>query len=921
MRDIEALLVYRTYFVFLFMILTFMPVGQAQCNSLRNLINSNLTSSEKGSAIDSLINNLIDQKSDSLADCYHDLGYRWYYKNWVANKSTSDIENAVKYTKMAIKVRKEADNFDTLSLRQSMYNLAFFFKAAGDIYKSKHAYRDIISLSLNDEKENYAKNHLGLILIGMGDFSEALNLFKDVVRFSIKKEDMSELLLLAYINISDCYAAMGYIENKDSLDHYVKLGQNLIMKRGMESTYKSVQLKILEGNLNLELERYDEGIKLYQQLIKSEYDEEQIPEIVYNNLGFCQLRAGDTLNSKISLLKSIELNSKFSYPYENLGDLSLKRREFRKGMAYYQKAIDLVIGREGNKTQGLPSPEELEFTQDKLSLLNHMTTMAKGWIEYYKAETKKDYLINALATFEKADQLIDIIKSENTEFKSKLYWREQSAKLYVRAIEVSYLLNRPEEAYYFMERNKALLLLEDLTNEEAKEIARIPEQEAQKEFELKRAIFLSENNLQQLSNEIPHDSLTAIKHTIRSQKYAYERFLDSLEKNYPQYAKFKKKIDFLALDDYRTEYLTDNKASLHYILNEKDGYGLLTTTDTLALFQLDYINQLHKDLKQLRTYLSSGISDIHTLNTISNRLFNILMPKELFDHVKGKQLTIIPDYTLQQIPFETLVTNSTNLDYLFKQVEIGYAYSISLNHFNQNNRKETSANLLGIAPIHFTLLNLPELYFSKDEVRSVASIFPGQTLFNEKASKSNFMANADHHNILHLATHADIGDGENPWVAFSDSKMYLKEIYAIKNHADMVVLSGCNTSSGEVMNGEGVMSLARGFFYAGAKSVVSTLWPIADEAGKDILVNFYNNLNQGLTKSTALQKAKLDYLANTKEEELKHPYYWAGFIVLGDNSPVSNKPISPWLFTGLGLLGIGILAFGFKKIRALRAVA
>ncbi len=134
----------------------------------------------------------------------------------------------------------------------------------------------------------------------------------------------------------------------------------------------------------------------------------------------------------------------------------------------------------------------------------------------------------------------------------------------------------------------------------------------------------------------------------------------------------------------------------------------------------------------------------------------------------------------------------------------------------------------------------------------------------------------------------------------------------------MVVLSACNTSNGALKRGEGVMSLARGFFYSGAKSVVSTLWPVTDEASTDILIGFYKNLDRGDSKSRALQKAKLDYLRSTEEVELKHPYYWAGFIVVGDNAPMVTISYWYWVLLAMGLLVLVLLLFKGKLFKGIQ---
>ena len=190
---------------------------------------------------------------------------------------------------------------------------------------------------------------------------------------------------------------------------------------------------------------------------------------------------------------------------------------------------------------GLPADEDLELLVNKLSLFNHFVAKANGWLKYFRFDANKAHLEHSLRTFVLADKLVDLIRFESTEFQSKLYWREQSSKLYMKAVEVCHLLNRPKEAYYFMERNKALLLLEDLTNEQAKEIARVPAKKAQREFDLKRAIFLSENKLQEDIGLLRGDSIAVLKEVIRDNKYKYKKFVDSLNKTYPNYAKFKRK--------------------------------------------------------------------------------------------------------------------------------------------------------------------------------------------------------------------------------------------------------------------------------------------------------------------------------------------------------------------------------------------
>lgn len=101
----------------------------------------------------------------------------------------------------------------------------------------------------------------------------------------------------------------------------------------------------------------------------------------------------------------------------------------------------------------------------------------------------------------------------------------------------------------------------------------------------------------------------------------------------------------------------------------------------------------------------------------------------------------------------------------------------------------------------------------------------------------------------------------------------------------MVVLSACETGIGKLKKGEGIVSLARAFAYAGAKSIFTTLWKVSDDKTVDLTLPFYQYLRKGWSKDKALRQAKLDYLKRYKGAPA-HPFYWAGMIGIGDMGAV-----------------------------------
>ena len=140
----------------------------------------------------------------------------------------------------------------------------------------------------------------------------------------------------------------------------------------------------------------------------------------------------------------------------------------------------------------------------------------------------------------------------------------------------------------------------------------------------------------------------------------------------------------------------------------------------------------------------------------------------------------------------------------------------------------------------------------------------------------------------------------------SDVFLRAAEIYGMELTGDMVVLSACNTAYGKLQPGEGPMTLARAFHYAGIPSVVASLWSIPDNSTSRIMKLFYEQLDKGLPKDQALQQAKLAYLASDdiSSPNTRQPLHWAPTIVIGDINPVEVSPGNfwYWVFGGAALL-------------------
>lgn len=173
--------------------------------------------------------------------------------------------------------------------------------------------------------------------------------------------------------------------------------------------------------------------------------------------------------------------------------------------------------------------------------------------------------------------------------------------------------------------------------------------------------------------------------------------------------------------------------------------------------------------------------------------------------------------------------------------------------------------------------------------------------------------------ILHVATHGftsayapaashllfqQVGNDEE------DGQLHAWEIYGMSIPADLTVLSACQTGTGALRTGTGVLSLTGAFRYAGSRNFVMSLWAVSDRSTYQVMRKFFTGIKENQSKATALQQAMVHHLETEKDPELLHPYYWAGFSLIGPGEPIKPQNKLWWLFLPLAILGI--IGLGWK---------
>ena len=185
----------------------------------------------------------------------------------------------------------------------------------------------------------------------------------------------------------------------------------------------------------------------------------------------------------------------------------------------------------------------------------------------------------------------------------------------------------------------------------------------------------------------------------------------------------------------------------------------------------------------------------------------------------------------------------------------------------------------------------PSLHYVDQEVEAIARLYQGESLLTGKATKAEFLKRAEEYEILHIASHAELNT-QSPLFSrillMPDQNgaqgIEVREIYELNlSHTSLVVLSACETQLGAQSRGDDIVGLNRAFIYAGASTVIASLWTVDDRATGLLMRSFYTHLKGGMGKAEALRLAQSE-----TRRQFPNPYYWAAFVLTGDASPASR---------------------------------
>jgi len=548
---------------------------------------------------------------------------------------------------------------------------------------------------------------------------------------------------------------------------------------------------------------------------------------------------------------------------------------------------------------------------------------ASTFKKFYLTTNNSFYLEEAQRSYNYALEVFEHIKISVGNRESRRIFLRKNFMFFEDAVDLNYVLWTTEQdstalenIFYFSEKSKNNLLAEGLNEGNNNFTGGVTDSLLKIIRHLDIKITKTENIYLDEDNEEDE----ALRSRTRDELLELQRqktlCVSFIEKNYPEYYHLKYQVVVPAIKDVQAT-LSDQQGVLSYFVSEDFIYIMLIDELEFNVKRIPLDFPLNDLVAQYRTAIINS-SGLYTKSTKKDLLIYhqtaFTLYQKIFEPFIRKippRITILPDNQLGNLAFDALLTQLPDKDisvrdysYLMNEYIISYQYSAS--SILKKDRSITAApkEFIAFAPKFedissssiVQLRDFGGLFYNDFEVDQLEKIMGGTIIKGHSATEDNFIKLAPDYQIIHLATHGKVNseNADFSYLAFQEIKdsienelLYVRDIYNLKLKADLVVLSACETASGNFNHGEGITSLSRGFIYAGAAAVLPTLWKISDATTATIMEDFYKELKQQQPKDIALSRVKKKFLHQT-DITTAHPFFWAAFTLTGDPSPIQS---------------------------------
>ncbi|WP_395276085.1 CHAT domain-containing protein [Halalkalibaculum sp. DA384] len=809
------------------------------------------------------------------------------------------------------------------------------YQKMGDNGTAMEYYRKSIEIDRNllgPDHPNVARgiNNIAIIHYYRGDYQQALDYMKEATQtLSRYWGEQHPQVAAGYNNISIVYSETGNLEaSVRYMRRSIEIKEQVIGKVNLDVAIGYQNL----GALHYDMEAYDQAIKYYKKALSlhRQIFEGRHPEIanIYANLGeaYSAKKAYDEALQWLE--KDLEMNIPLlgsEHPFiadthTKIAQNFMRQQNPEAALQHIQKAISILSGNNPGENGGQEGVHD-SVTHPVL-LMEALQGRGEAYRALFQQTGELDYLEKAMETYLSASSLVNNMQAGYRSDESKLVLAERADAIYKRGLDTAYQLYRrtgssKQVAYalFFAEQGKAQVLLRQLKEMEAKSFAGVPDSLISREQQLRRQITRVHRSIAEKTDRETHiDSLqmTSLQDSVFTLKQQLSAHIEQLEREYPQYYRLKYQEVTITPEDVKA-MLKPGQTMIEYASGRNALYAFVVNRAQIRLQKVGADTTLDSLIHQFRTVIEEN--DKQEFAHTSNRLYETLIAP-LAPHVKSSSLIIIPDGTLHYLPFEALTTKPAGpetdyqeMPYLLEQHAISYAPSATLLQFwRQDQRQEGHKSLVGVAPVFSQYQEqagtnksrdtppVHALPLSRYEVQQVDSIMNSKgyltkLYLEQEASEAIFKQSVqEQYEIIHLATHAFLSQDSvtAPGIHFArepghqedeDGILRLQEVYNLQLNARLVVLSACETGLGKLQRGEGIISLARAFEYAGAQNLLVSLWKVDDRSTSELMIEFYRHLDNNGSLREAARQAKLHLL---NESQYAAPRFWAPFVLIGE---------------------------------------
>jgi pentatricopeptide repeat protein len=846
------------------------------------------------------------------------------------------MEYAIRYYKKGLKYIKKAGVEKSLLHIMTLHNLARVseiqhrYDEAESLYKEAYAMA-LDTLAPEDENRMYLANNFGMLYFFTRQYKKAIPFFEQIQQSINDGLFPIETSTSMISNLADCYAHLGRYDEAEAL--YLRMEKLELDLYGESYVGYPVTISRM-GDLYYFQGRFEEAKKMHLRAVDlaEKYFPPQDLYLFYNMeqayLLFENIKDWEQAGN--IAIRCFEKNCMDEIPATGVlkNIVNLAENQTFATMPYALKSLNVASN---SYWQSYLSSKDINDLKSAYNLQLAARVLLHRLKNSFSTEVDK---LELFATTHRISELGIKI----------------SQKLFEKTGEAKY----QESSFVFMENNKYVLLQDALQVREAQVFGDVPVEIIEQETELDQALLMVKTKkIQAYDKESKQSAIEAYNKVLQG----ITDFKSTLESDYPAYYKYKYATENASIASIQAK-LNQDAALIEYFIGDEEIHLIVMQKEKADYLTIDVSKaQLKEKVEALREELTN----YGRLSTNANAakqayqdlaywFYQKLLAPALEKTPGVKELIIVPDGLLGHLPFEAFLmsepdgnTELSELNFLLQKYKVSYAYSANLLLHNSSGKKQTSQGVLAMGAtydigkksnfkfpksrdskarsLRRTLKSLPAVI---SEVEALESIFKGAYYYGKEANEKTFKEEASNYAILHLAMHGLLNE-KHPILsslAFTengeekeDNFLQAFEISQMQLNSRLVVLSACETGYGKFQQGEGVMSLARSFMYAGVPAMVVSMWQVNDASTSIIMQAFYQNLSQGMDKAEALRQAKLNYI-NLAQGIAAHPAFWAPFIQLGDSEPIelgTGGAMKYWWVIALGALGLIVVVVLRKR--------